>query len=162
MSARRRLDIAWVARVAGIASLATHDPVPASDGPPQLTLAHPAPGASVPSDNAAIVLRYAAGEASDPLDLRSFAVWVDGVDRTLHFRVTAEAAWGPIVGAGGRGVRAHDVRARVCSVRGVCAELTAIVNVMAALSTNDHAVDKARRGKFIDIVLEATRRLLKP
>ncbi len=160
MIARRRLDIAWAARVAGIASLVTH---PASSyGPPQLTLAHPAPGATVPSDNAAIVFRYAAGEANDPLDLRSFAVRVDGVDRTPHFRVTADAAWGLLAGAGGRGVHAYDVRARVCSVRGACAEISAIVAVVTSLPTNDDTVNKARRGKIIDIALEAARRLLKP
>ena len=162
MSARRRLDVTWMARVAGIASLAAHQPVPASYGPPQLILAHPAPGASVPSDRAAVVFRYAAGEPSDPLDLRSFVVWVDGVDRTPHFRVTADAAWGPIIGAGGKGVHAHDVRARVCSVRGACTELSAIVTVVASVPTDDDAVNKTRRGKIIDVVLEAARRLLKP
>jgi hypothetical protein len=162
VSARRRLDITWMARAAGIASLVAHHPVPAPYGPPQLLLAHPAPGASVPGDKAAVIFRYVAGEDTDPLDLRSFAVLVDGVDRTLHFRVTADAAWGPIVSASGRGVQAHEIRARLCSVRGVCAELRAIVTVVGGLSTKNEDVDKTRRARIIDIVLEAARRLLKP
>jgi hypothetical protein len=108
------------------------------------------------------VLRYVSGDASDRLDLRSFVVLVDGTDRTSHFQITADAAWGPIINGGGEGIRAHDVRARVCTVRGACAEVAATVTVVASLVTKHDTVNKVWRGKIIDAALEAARRLLKP
>ena len=162
MSGIRRIDAGWAVRVAGVASLIAHQAMPTLYSPPRLTLAYPAPGMSVPSDNPAVVFRYAPGEASDPLDLRTFAVTVDGADRTRHFRATADAAWGLISDRRGAGLRAHNVRARVCSVRGACAEVAAVVTVAGPVATTNDAPNKERRGKIIDVVLEAARRLLKP
>jgi hypothetical protein len=161
VSAIRRIDVCWAARVAGVASLVAHQAIPSSYGPPRLTLAYPAPGVSVPSERPTVVFHYESGEASDPLDLRSFMVWVGGADRTDHFRATADAAWGPIISGGGEGVRAHTVRARVCTVRGVCAEISTVVTVVALAATKNDHVNKERRGKIIDVVLEVARKLLK-
>lgn len=162
MSTMRRIDVFWAARVASLASLLAQPPVANSYGPPRLALAYPAAGASVPSDSPTVVFRYASAEASDPLDLRSLVVVVDGADRTSHFRATADAAWGPIINGRGEGIRAHSVRARICTVRGVCAEVSAIVAVLGSAVVKDDSVTKARRGKIIDVVLEMARRLLRP
>jgi hypothetical protein len=162
VSVIRRIDVGLAARVAGVASVLAYQAVPGSYGPPRLMLAYPAPGVSVPSDRPTVVFRYASDEGSDPLDLRTFVVWVDGADRTSHFRVTADAAWGPITSGDGQGVHAHNVRARICTVRGACADLSAIVTVVASVATRNDAVIRERRAKIIDVVLEAARRLLKP
>jgi hypothetical protein len=151
----------WAARVASVASLVAHDAVPDSAAAPRLTIVYPLPGVSIPSENPAVVLRYSSGDVSDPLDLRSLVILVDGRDRTGHFRVTADAAWGRIVD-GATGINAHEVEARVCTVRGVCARLSAIVTVVAPVVAKPAAVDKERRGKVIDVFLEAARRLLRP
>jgi hypothetical protein len=160
VSAIRRIDAGWAVRVAGVASLVAQQATSAMYGAPTLILAYPAPGVSVPGDNATVVFRYALGDARDPLDLRSFRVLVDDVDRTSHFRVTADAAWGVIADGAEAGLRVHDVRARICSVRGVCVGTQAIVSVLGtARSTR---LSKDRRGKIIDVLLEMARRLLKP
>lgn len=121
----------------------------------------PAPGVSVPADNASVVFQYASTDA-DPLDLRSFTVTVDGVDRTARFRVTADVAWGMIADGDTAGIRAHDVRARICSVRGVCVSANAIVPVVGTPGPRETSLTKARRGRIIDVLLEMARRLLKP
>lgn len=164
MSAIRRIDAGWwVMRVAGVASLLAQQATPAEYGRPTLVLAYPAPGVSVPGDNATVVFRYAWGDSGDPLDLRTFRVLVDGVDRTSRFRATADAAWGTIVPGGQPGIRAHDVHARVCTVRGACAELGAVVTVITPPGTaNEEAPAKGRWVKFADVALEMLRRLLRP
>ena len=118
MRGTRRIDGGWAVRVASVASLVAQGATSVLPGAPILVLSYPAPGVSVPGDNATVVFRYAMDDASDPLDLRSFRITVDGVDRTSHFRVTADAAWGAIAHGGDAGLRAHDVRARVCTIRG--------------------------------------------
>jgi hypothetical protein len=162
VSAIRRIDAGWAVRVAGLASLVAQQATSAVYEPPTLVLAYPAPGVSVPADNATVIFHYAASDVTDPLDLRRFQVLVDGVDRTAHFRTTADAAWGTIAGGGDKGVRAHDVRARVCTIRGACVEVGAIVMVTGSDEREREAVGKKRWGKFIDIALEMLRRLLKP
>jgi hypothetical protein len=144
-----------------VASLVVHNVVPDSATAPRLTIVHPLPGVSIPSENPALVLRYSSGDVSDPLDLRSLEILVDGQDRTARFRVTADVAWGPIVD-GATGISAHEVEARVCTVRGVCVRLRAIVTVVSPVVAKQPAVNKDRRGKIIDVFLEAARRLLRP
>lgn len=161
MSAIRRIDVFWAARLASLASLLAQQQVPNSYGPPRLIVAYPTAGASVPSGRPTVMFRYASDEPSDPLDLRSLMILVDSVDRTAHFRATADAAWGPIIDGPAERIAAHRVQARICTVRGACAEVSAIVTVIASGVTTD-AMSKDRRGKLIDIVLEAARRLLKP
>lgn len=150
------------ARVAGLASLVAHQVIPESDVTPRIMLAHPRPGMSVPRSSATVLFRYAAREASDPVDLRTFTVFVDDVDRTSHFRVTADAAWGTIVDADGNGLKAHSVRARICSIRGVCAEVSANVVVVGESVSQATKLRRTRREKLVDLFLEAARRLLRP
>lgn len=161
MGGIRRIDGAWAVRVAGVASVLAQQAMSAAYPSPQLVLAYPAPGVSVPGDNPSVIFRYASA-AGDPLDLRSFTVMVDGVDRTSHFRVTADAAWGRIADGDAAGVVAHDVRARICSVRGVCVGAEGIVSVLGTPKFTEPGSSKERRGKIIDVLLEMARRLLKP
>ena len=163
MSAIRRIDAGWAVRVASVASLVAQQATSAIYRPPTLVLAYPAPGVSVPGDNATVVFHYAVEDLSDPLDLRSFTVLVDGVDRTTHFRVTADAAWGAIMPSAEVGIRAYDVRARVCTIRGVCAELSTVVPVITAPRlAKGHGIHRNRWVKLVDVTLEMVRRLLRP
>jgi hypothetical protein len=155
------MDGSWAVRVAGVASVVAQEAVSATYAPPRLVLAYPAPGVTVPADHATVVFQYASIDA-DPLDLRSFRVTVDGIDRTSHFRVTASAAWGTIAGGDATGMRAHHVRARICSIRGICANTDAIVTVAGSPVPAKPSQSMERRGKIIDVVLEMARRLLKP
>jgi hypothetical protein len=160
MGGIRRRDGSWAVRVAGVASVLAQQAVSATYTPPRLVLAYPAPGVSIPGDNATVLFEYASIDV-DPLDLRSFRVTVDGSDRTSHFRVTASAAWGTVAGADATGIRAHDVRARICSIRGVCATADAIVTVAGSPMPAKPSTSMERRGKIIDVVLEMMRRLLR-
>lgn len=104
---------------------------------PVITLAHPAPGGSVGAATPIVVFRFAAGETSDPIDLSTLRVSVDGKDRTLAFQISAGEAWGPITTSERATVaptppvsaRAHTVAAHVCSSRGVCASTTTTVAI---------------------------------
>jgi hypothetical protein len=163
VNAIRRIDAAWAVRVASLASLVAQQATSVVHGAPTLVLSYPAPGVSVPGDNATVVFRYAVDDAIDPLDLRSFRITVDGVDRTSHFRVTADAAWGAIAQDVEAGVRAYDVRACVCTIRGVCAELSAVVTVLSAPRVAKlEGGRKARWARVVDVTLEMLRRLLRP
>ena len=163
VSGIRRIDAAWAMRAASVASLVAQQAASVVQGTPTLVLAYPTPGVSVPGDNATVVFRYAMDDVSDPLDLRSFRITVDGVDRTSDFRVTAEAAWGAIAQGAEAGHRAHDVRARVCTVRGVCSELSAVVTVLTAPRVAKvEGVRRARWMRVVDVTLEMLRRLMRP
>lgn len=163
MSGNRRIDAVWAVRMASVASLVAQQAASVVQGTPTLVLSYPAPGVSVPGDNATVVFRYAVDDASDPLDLRSFRISVDGVDRTSHFRVTADAAWGAIAQGIEAGLRAHDVRARVCTIRGVCAELSSVVPVLTAPGVATlEGVGKTRWVRVVDATLEMLRRLMRP
>src|SRR3712207_547682 len=48
---------------------------------PSLALVQPASGGTVPQDKPVVVFRLMQGDASDPIDARSFVVTVDGQDR---------------------------------------------------------------------------------
>ncbi len=157
----RWVDGNWAVRVAGVASVVAQQTLSTGYAPPRLVLAHPAPGVSVPGDQSTVVFQYASADA-DPLDLRTLTVTVDGVDRTPHFRVTADAAWGRIADGDEVGIRAYDIRARICSVRGICVSAGAIVSVLGKPGARQTSPNKDRRGRIIDILLEMARRLLKP
>ena len=131
---------------------------------PVIALVQPAGGGTVPQDKPVVVFRFAQGEATDPLDARSFAVSVDGEDRTALFQVAAAEAWGPLAdGAHALAAGAHQVTARICSARGACAAVSATVTIVppqqAGAST---AASGSRRERLIDLVLQAARRLLTP
>jgi hypothetical protein len=94
----------------------------------------------LPADKAVVLLRFATREADDPIDPASFKATIDGVDRTGHFRVTSTEAWGMLGDtASSRASNPpppvppgpHTLAARICSVRGVCGSLTAVIDVRA-------------------------------
>lgn len=114
---------------------------------PSVVLAYPERGAALPADKAFIVLRFAPGEADDPIDVASFKATVDGVDRTPLFHVTNPQAWGPIgdsTTASAAGP--HVVAARICSALGACGSLSVAIEVrpwVRALGVNGAAHDVA-------------------
>ena len=115
-------------------SSATATPVLAPHRPPVLVLAQPLVGESLPDDRPIILFRFAAGEPADPVDVSTFSVSVDGEDRSALFRVTNGEAWGPLStsspdGASRVASGEHHVGARVCSVRGSCTRVRAVVIV---------------------------------
>jgi hypothetical protein len=140
---------------------------------PQLALVQPAPGVAVPQDRPVVVFRFSPGEPADPLDLASFAVAVDGVDRTALFQVSASEAWGPLAppgppNIGGEGAALvapgeHRVSARICSSRGACTTIAAAISVVPGHSKpTDQAEQQNRRQRLLDLLLTAARKLLVP
>ena len=132
---------------------------------PVIALVQPAGGASVPQDRPVIVFRFAAGDTSEPIDARSFAVTVDGKDRSALFQMARETAWGPLASERNGGppieLGVHEVAARICSVRGACSEISATVTVStSAAATTPVAPD--RRRTLIDLLLSAAKKLLSP
>jgi hypothetical protein len=100
--------------------------------PPSIVLAYPASGGALPVDKALVVFHFRAGEGGDPIDPTAFRATVDGIDRTVHFRVTPTEAWGQIADSSappGLTPGAHLVGARVCSTRGVCGSVSARIEV---------------------------------
>lgn len=139
--------------------------------PPRLALVQPLDGGMVHQDRPVIVFRFAPGEPSDPIDVGSFAVLVDGVDRGALFQRAAGEAWGPIApvsGADSPAPGAHRVSARVCSARGACTAVQATVNVLPALIPAASApaapvrARQSRKQRLLDAALGAARRLLVP
>jgi hypothetical protein len=137
---------------------------------PTIALVQPENGTPVPDDKPVILFRFAPGEPGDPLDVSSSRVWVDGVDRSARFTVTATEAWGPIrrVASGSRRAAprvgssgAHRVVARVCSSRGACAEARATVTVVQSVVVARE--QRARRtgwGRVLDALLWVIRKLV--
>ena len=150
---------------------ATASPVLAPYRAPVLALVQPATG-TVTQDKPVVVFRFAQGEPSDPIDLASFAVSVDGEDRTRLFQLATGAsggdAWGPLDSPGHDAltVGAHQVVARICSTRGACASAAGAVIVMPPLvqSASDAAPDdkRSRKRKVLDAVIGVGRKLLVP
>lgn len=134
---------------------------------PVIALVQPPPGGSIPRDKPFLVFRFAPGEPGDPIDVRSFAITVDGLDRTASFQVTATDAWGtlrePELGALSResAPATHAVAARICSARGACASVMASVPVAASPAVAASEPVTAREG-WLDLLLRAARRLLIP
>lgn len=168
------------------ASLRAQQPIPA---PPSATLApyrapvialvQPAPfgtagtttgAGSVPQDRPVVVFRFAAGESDDPLDVGSFVVAVDGVDRTAAFQVTATQAWGPLVDAvalarGQLAVGPHRVAARICSTRHACTTTEAqllVVPGLTPIASADSSLKRTLLRRALGTLGEATRKLILP
>lgn len=175
---RTRLRIAALACGAiGAAPLAAQEPLPQAPPPvvapyraPVIALVQPPEGHVIPGDRPVIVFRFLQGAPDDPLDLGSFRVSVEGIDRTVLFTVGAAEAWGPLapIEAGGAvpaiEAGARHVVARICSIRGACAGLTTAVTVTAARSDSSSATSNSgagRRRRLIELVLEAAKRLLR-
>jgi hypothetical protein len=135
--------------------------------PPALALVQPAAGGSLPGDKPVLVFRFAPGEPNDPIDAQSFAVTVDGVDRTTRFQVTAAEAWGTLADSeeGGATAGAYQVSARICSTRGACAAVSATVPVVESARASPAPAEGssgARRRKVMDAVVAVIRKLLEP
>ena len=132
---------------------------------PVLALVQPATG-TVTQDKPVVVFRFAQGEPTDPIDLASFAVSVDGEDRTGLFQVAGGDAWGPLDPPGDDvlSVGAHQVVARICSTRGACASAASAVIVMPPLvqPTGDATPDgpRSKKRKVLDAMLSVGRKLL--
>jgi len=119
-----------------------------------------------------VVFRFAAGEADDPLDVRSFIVAVDGADRTALFQTTAAQAWGPLaddaaLAKGELAAGLHRVVARICSTRGACAtadEQVLVIPGMAAPPSNASTahVKRSLVRRALGALGEATRKILIP
>lgn len=156
----------------------TPPPVPgAPQGPvvlpsyrvPVISVAQPNDGIALPDDKPVAVFRFASGELLDPLDALSFAVTVDGVDRTGLFQLTQGEAWGPLASVGEvLAAGQHDVRARICTARGACGTTKATVNIVPAtsviqLGTGSPATQSKvqRVGRVLDAVLQAARILIR-
>ncbi|HEX6252525.1 MAG TPA: hypothetical protein VFZ56_13975 [Gemmatimonadaceae bacterium] len=138
-------------------------PLPAYRAP-VIALAQPAPGGAVPQDRPVVVFRFAAGEPGDPVDARSFAVTVDGEDRTELFQLSLAVAWGPLASPDDAiEPGSHEVVARICSARGACIATTTLVTVgVSAVNTTESAGGKSTRKKkqLLDALFGALRTLI--
>ena len=137
--------------------------------PPVIALVQPTPGTALPADRAVLIVRFAAGEASDPLDASSFAVWVNGANRSASFQVAGAEAWGPLSDAHSAtastplAAGAYHVTARICSSKGACGSTTATVTVApseGAAAKPEEAL--SRKQRLIDLLLAGVRRLVGP
>lgn len=138
---------------------------------PVLALVQPLDGGIVHQDRPVVVFRFATGDATDPIDVGSFVVTVDGIDRSRHFQRAAGEAWGtlaPVAHGDSLLLGAHRLNARVCTMRGACAAVLATINVLPALipATSDPAAPpgagRSRKQRLLDAALNAARRLLVP
>lgn len=160
--------IASISREAGAQQPATPPPAAATEyGKPTLALVQPAPGASVPIDRPILVFRFGPGVPTDLIDARSFSVSVDGQDRSALFQVATTEAWGsmaspPLDSQTPLGVGSHQVAARICSVRGLCTEVVALVNATAPAAIAAPAATSDRKRSVIDLILTAARKILVP
>lgn len=187
-SSREPRPAAWAAAVS-LFTLAlapgacAQQPVPApplaSYRPLELALVQPATGGIVPQDRPVVVFRFAPGDSTDPIDARSFAITVDGVDRTSSFQATREMAVGLLVRDSAANSPAftpgiHQLHARVCSLRGVCTELDASVTVVPpesiTQSRSTAEPDSTAEGgspvslirMLLELVLALARKLIRP
>lgn len=132
--------------------------------PPSLALIQPVGGGSVPQDRPVIMFRFAAGDSTDPIEARSFAIAVDGTDRTTLFQLARDEVWGPLVPAEDTPFLtpgAHVFSARICSIRGACGEVSGSVLVATAPALQGKA-SADRKRTFIDLLLGAAKKLLSP
>jgi len=140
---------------------------------PAIALASPMEGNVVPQDRPVAVFRFNAAEATDPIDALSFAVTVDGQDKTGFFQLVGTEAWGQLTAPGhDLAVGPHDVWARICSQRGICSVARATVQATTSISpgglaasgtSNSRGVAASARGKLnaIDRAVQAAKVLVK-
>jgi hypothetical protein len=128
-----------------------------------LIVAAPVDGASLPEDKPVVVLRFMSVEPTDPIDALSFAVAVDGKDKTALFQATQGEAWGPLAGPGETLTAGqHELAARICTSHGECGTAKATVTVVASASglsvpAAKAAEAKQKKTKILDAVLQAAR-----
>lgn len=162
--------LATLAMLSPLTSPIAQQPPPPPYRSPTIALVHPAQTGTVPRDRPVIVFRFAPGESDDPIDARSFAVTVDGVDRSARFQVASHEAWGSMAGApetdSTLDTGPHAVAARICSVRGSCATTAATVIVDAgATAKSDAPPDKkplSPRAQLLARVIDIVGRILFP
>jgi hypothetical protein len=110
------------------------------------------------------MFRFAPGDSTDPIEVRSFTITIDGKDRTALFQLARDEVWGPLVPAEDTpslAPGAHVFSARICSIRGACGQVSGSVLVAAAPALQGKAsVDRKRT--FIDLLLGAAKKLLSP
>ncbi len=145
-------------------------PAPQSQPPlmpyhaPVIAIVQPSPGGSVTQDKPVVVLRFAPGEASDPIDAASFAIVVNGVDRSALFQVAANEAWGSVAPSEELAPGSHQLVARICSARGACASVAGTVTVVSSPVpvVSSPASARSRKRKLLDALLAAGKKLLTP
>lgn len=120
----------------------------------------------MPQDKPVVVFRFVEGEPGDAIDARSLSVTIDGANITPAFRIAGGDAWGSLTGVAGAaalGAGAHQVFARICSERGACGSVSAVVNAEPPVERTGAATAvTGRGGKLLDFLIRATRRLLLP
>jgi hypothetical protein len=136
---------------------------------PSIALVQPQDGGAVYQDRPVIVLRFASGEPTDPVDASSLMVDVDGVDRTKLFQTSGYDAWGSLAPNGATdaplAIGLHQVTARICSQRGACALAEATVSVIpnaASAAAITPATGRSIHQRLLDAALNAARRILTP
>jgi hypothetical protein len=148
---------------------------------PAIVLVQPSSAATLPQDRPVAVFRFAPGEPNDPIDLASFAVTVDGHDRSRSFQVTAVEAWGSLTGGAVASsdssltLGMHQISARICSARGACGVLVTSLTIAPSQLESQHpnpaaegsAADSStssssRRRRVMDAIVAALRKLLSP
>jgi hypothetical protein len=133
--------------------------------PPLLALVQPAADGSVAQDRPVVVFRFAPGDSTDPVDARSFAITVDGKDRSAGFQAARDMVWGPLAPpdeASALDTGAHTLVARICSIRRSCGEVSASVTITAASPPAADAPVANRKRTMLDLLLVALRKLLSP
>lgn len=136
--------------------------------PPAIALVEPLPDASVPQDRPIVVFRFAAGDSADPIDARSFVVTVDGRDRSALFQVVGDIASGPLAPAPSDTevaitIGPHALAARICSLRGTCAEVVATVTIVSSPAVAaDQQAHTALIQTLVELLLALVKRLLTP
>lgn len=133
--------------------------------PPRIALVQPAQGGVLQQDRPVVVLRFAAGEAGDPVDVRSFAISVDAKDKTNLFSVSATEAWGPIASApSDLSLGNHEIAARICSARGACSSTTSTISIsrpIVAIADTASVKGVSKKRRVVDALLNALRTLIK-
>jgi hypothetical protein len=132
--------------------------------PPLLVLVQPASGAAIPQDRPIVLFRFVAGDSIDPVDTRSLGVAVDGKDRSTLFQSARDMAWGPLAAdaeLSSLSVGGHALNARICSIRGACADVSATVTVVAS-AVAPASAGANRKPTLIQVLLGAVKKLLLP
>jgi hypothetical protein len=159
-----------LAAAVGLPVPAGHSAIPqqvTSTLAPAITLAQPAIGGTITQDKPVIVFRFAAADPGDPIDAKSFTAVVDGVDRSALFQVAPTEAWGPLMSAAdGTQPRAdlggHQVAARICTLRGACSDISAVVTVVPPLAAGAAKSPNDKKRSLLALLLAAARKLLAP
>jgi hypothetical protein len=167
---RRALRGAVLATLAPSVMADAQSPVAVPYRPPTIALVQPPVGTTVPQDSPGVVFRFGQGEPADPIDAMSFAVSVDGNDRTEWFQVSGSEAWGtladpPTGTASPIAIGNHRVSARICSTRGACVVANADVVIAPAQvpsSASPTPRKENNRRRLLEALLDAARRLLIP